>query len=128
MGRDAFRARHVSDQIDRLSDALRSSERRVRGLRRILRFYSTAARRIVPALAALKAVRGWVAEWSNAHAWKACLPQGNQGSNPCPSAIARRVRLLAVFLIVSSNSFAQEKAIVEPPTIDIAKKQFESDK
>ena len=29
---------------------------------------------------------GWVAEWSNAHAWKACLPQGNQGSNPCPSA------------------------------------------
>jgi hypothetical protein len=30
---------------------------------------------------------GWVAEWSNAHAWKACLPQGNQGSNPCPSAL-----------------------------------------
>ena len=27
-----------------------------------------------------------MAEWSNAHAWKACLPQGNQGSNPCPSA------------------------------------------
>src|SRR5947209_7795132 len=92
MGRDAFRARHISDQIDRLSDALRSSERRVRGLRRILRFYSTAARRIVPALAALKAVRGWVAEWSNAHAWKACLPQGNQGSNPCPSVPPDRDR------------------------------------
>src|SRR5207249_7233371 len=29
---------------------------------------------------------GWVAEWSNAHAWKACLPQGNEGSNPSPSA------------------------------------------
>src|ERR1700719_3801138 len=29
--------------------------------------------------------KGWVAEWSNAHAWKACLPKGNQGSNPCPS-------------------------------------------
>src|SRR5213079_2812116 len=33
---------------------------------------------------------GWVAEWSNAHAWKACLPKGNQGSNPCPSAPAER--------------------------------------
>ena len=30
---------------------------------------------------------GWVAEWSIAHAWKACLPQGNGGSNPPPSAI-----------------------------------------
>ena len=29
---------------------------------------------------------GWVAEWSIAHAWKACLPQGNGGSNPPPSA------------------------------------------
>ena len=29
---------------------------------------------------------GWVAEWSNAHAWKACLPKGNGGSNPSPSA------------------------------------------
>src|SRR3977135_895402 len=28
---------------------------------------------------------GWVAEWSNAHAWTACLPQGTQGYNPCPS-------------------------------------------
>ena len=31
-------------------------------------------------------VLGWVAEWSIAHAWKACLPQGNGGSNPPPSA------------------------------------------
>ena len=30
---------------------------------------------------------GWVAEWSIAHAWKACLPQGNAGSNPAPSAL-----------------------------------------
>ena len=34
---------------------------------------------------------GWVAEWSNAHAWKACLPKGNQGSNPCPSATCTAV-------------------------------------
>ena len=29
---------------------------------------------------------GWVAERSIAHAWKACLPKGNGGSNPPPSA------------------------------------------
>ena len=29
---------------------------------------------------------GEMAEWLKAHAWKACLPQGNQGSNPCLSA------------------------------------------
>lgn len=45
-------------------------------------------------------MNGWVAEWSNAHAWKACLPKGNQGSNPCPSAGA--VRLLGLTLIRSS--------------------------
>ena len=48
---------------------------------------ATAARRIVPAPFNFDLrARGWVAEWSNAHAWKACLPKGNQGSNPCPSA------------------------------------------
>ena len=30
---------------------------------------------------------GGVAEWLKAHAWKACLPKGNAGSNPAPSAI-----------------------------------------
>src|ERR1043165_1165739 len=48
---------------------------------------ATGARRTVHPVAALTfALAGWVAEWSNAHAWKACLPKGNQGSNPCPSA------------------------------------------
>ena len=28
-----------------------------------------------------------MAEWLKAHAWKACLPQGNVGSNPTLSAI-----------------------------------------
>jgi hypothetical protein len=28
-----------------------------------------------------------MAEWLKAHAWKACIPQGIQGSNPCLSAI-----------------------------------------
>ena len=74
---------------------------RLWGLRRILHRPATAARRIVPPVAALilrllliflqeqdqeQELQGWVAEWSNAHAWKACLPKGNQGSNPCPSA------------------------------------------
>ena len=36
--------------------------------------------------------KGWtncgeMAEWLKAHAWKACIPQGIQGSNPCLSAI-----------------------------------------
>src|SRR5580704_12184210 len=31
---------------------------------------------------------GEMAEWLKAHAWKACIPQGIQGSNPCLSAIA----------------------------------------
>ncbi len=30
---------------------------------------------------------GEMAEWLKAHAWKACIPQGIQGSNPCLSAI-----------------------------------------
>jgi hypothetical protein len=30
---------------------------------------------------------GEMAEWLKAHAWKACVPQGTQGSNPCLSAI-----------------------------------------
>jgi hypothetical protein len=30
--------------------------------------------------------RGEMAEWLKAHAWKACIPQGIQGSNPCLSA------------------------------------------
>lgn len=28
-----------------------------------------------------------MAEWLKAHAWKACIPQGIQGSNPCLSAM-----------------------------------------
>lgn len=72
-------------------------------------------------------MRGWVAEWSNAHAWKACLPQGNQGSNPCPSAIAL-VRLLAVLLTFATTALAQENIATEPPSFEMAKRQFESRK
>src|ERR1700730_3582527 len=87
MGCDAFRARYFSDQSDRVPNAFRRSQRCLRRLRRILHWLATAARRTVPPVAALSfAPLGWVAEWSNAHAWKACLPKGNQGSNPCPSA------------------------------------------
>lgn len=31
---------------------------------------------------------GYVAEWSMAHAWKACEPRGSVGSNPIVSALA----------------------------------------
>ena len=40
-----------------------------------------------------------MAEWLKAHAWKACLPQGNQGSNPCLSAIPRHI-----FMIIKNLS------------------------
>ena len=33
--------------------------------------------------------RGEMAEWLKAHAWKACIPQGIQGSNPCLSATSQ---------------------------------------
>ena len=44
---------------------------------------------------------GWVAEWSIAHAWKACIPKGIGGSNPPPSAsivfmLDQRVEFLGV--------------------------------
>jgi hypothetical protein len=35
-------------------------------------------------------LRGEMAEWLKAHAWKACIPQGIQGSNPCLSATTFR--------------------------------------
>src|SRR3954447_16160548 len=61
MGRDAVRARYFSDQGDRLSDALRSRERRIRGLRGILYRLATAARRVVPSPPALISAHedGW---------------------------------------------------------------------
>jgi hypothetical protein len=34
---------------------------------------------------------GEMAEWLKAHAWKACIPQGIQGSNPCLSAITSKL-------------------------------------
>ena len=30
---------------------------------------------------------GGMSEWSNEHAWKACIPHGIMGSNPIPSTI-----------------------------------------
>src|SRR5947207_4336279 len=115
MGRDVVCSRHISNQGDRLQNAVRSCERRICGLRRVLYRHSIASRRIVPAIAALKnlplpvpvrlgllrlspdelrvRVRrgrlfGWVTEWLIVHAWKACVPKGTGGSNPPPSAPA----------------------------------------
>src|ERR1700743_554491 len=47
---------------------------------------------VVPSVKFLRKVcstpcSGEMAEWLKAHAWKACIPQGIQGSNPCLSAI-----------------------------------------
>src|SRR5438094_712682 len=119
MGRDSVCARYVPDQGDRLQNAFRSGQCRVRGLRRILHRYSTASRRIIPALAALTPTRahdrarnrfepstitskskswnGWVTERSIVHAWKACVPKGTGGSNPPPSAIDPLMLSFALF-------------------------------
>jgi hypothetical protein len=43
-----------------------------------------------------------MAEWLKAHAWKACLPQGNVGSNPTLSAILESM-LYKILLISSGN-------------------------
>src|SRR5438552_1380715 len=37
---------------------------------------------------------GEMAEWLKAHAWKACLPKGNVGSNPSLSALSVNSRSL----------------------------------
>ena len=60
---------------------------------------------------------GWVAEWSIAHAWKACIPKGIGGSNPPPSASIVFMRLSgflgvrkwqsAIWSVIISRNFCQ---------------------
>ncbi len=67
--------------------------------------------------------RGWVAEWSNAHAWKACLPQGNQGSNPCPSARRPRALIsLSIFLAVPALLCAEP---LQENALTVAQREFQ---
>ena len=47
---------------------------------------------------------GEMAEWLKAHAWKACLPQGNQGSNPCLSAILESMTYGNGSLVVNTKA------------------------
>src|SRR5207302_314005 len=69
------------EKVRRIATRRRFSKRRKESTESLLE--STQSPNENPAL---NFPRGWVAEWSNAHAWKACLPQGNGGSNPPPSA------------------------------------------
>ena len=43
---------------------------------------------------------GWVPERSIGHAWKACVPQGTEGSNPSPSEralhLVQQIKYVAV--------------------------------
>jgi hypothetical protein len=60
-----------------------------------------------------------MAEWLKAHAWKACIPQGIQGSNPCLSASflpllwtggVMPVKLAAVEKVVLHHALNQQKS------------------
>ena len=55
-----------------------------------------------------------MAEWLKAHAWKACIPQGIQGSNPCLSAI----HLLPVRSNLLLNQKKSVNADYDSDTID----------
>ena len=48
----------------------------------------------------LKKELGEVSEWSKEHAWKVCVSQGTEGSNPSLTAIIKKARLARAFLII----------------------------
>ncbi len=52
-----------------------------------------------------------MAEWLKAHAWKACIPQGIQGSNPCLSAIPLPVTLSRQNLLFDADDTLWENNI-----------------
>ena len=52
---------------------------------------------------------GWVPEWSIGHAWRACVPQGTEGSNPSPSAI-----LVSAFRLLLVRVAAEKALPFEP--------------
>ncbi len=52
-----------------------------------------------------------MAEWLKAHAWKACIPQGIQGSNPCLSAITLPVTLSRQTLLFDADDTLWENNI-----------------
>ena len=55
---------------------------------------------------------GEVAEWSKAHAWKVCIRQRIEGSNPSLSAILQRVRtgdILYILYRVHGLQFRYER-------------------
>ena len=57
---------------------------------------------------------GEMAEWLKAHAWKACIPQGIQGSNPCLSAIKPGVLAPGWPYVRASKSFHSSPCICPP--------------
>ena len=59
-----------------------------------------------------------MAEWLKAHAWKACIPQGIQGSNPCLSAnnlfiVNDLLEIHQVVWFVIMLPFADSKGVIE---------------
>jgi hypothetical protein len=84
---------------------------------------------------------GWVPERSIGHAWKACVPQGTEGSNPSPSAsgskrisygesVAKSFSVLreCEFIIFGDkDAFAELKTITKLGVLMVAKLHFAFD-
>ena len=51
------------------------------------------------------AKHGEMSEWSNVHAWKACIPKGIGGSNPLLSAKARKTPKRVFFALYGEKGF-----------------------
>ena|SRR5690606_11913834 len=52
---------------------------------------------------------GKVQEWLNWHAWKACIPQGIEGSNPSLSATNKKPREAGLFYFPASQACMSEQ-------------------
>ncbi len=53
---------------------------------------------------------GGMAEWLKAHAWKACLPNGNEGSNPSPSSKTFKVVAMSDQRVYLDDIYASKES------------------
>src|SRR5574344_1948530 len=61
-----------------------------------------------------RASYGGMAEWLKAHAWKACLPNRNEGSNPSPSSKTMKAFSACIYKI-RFHLFHPLKSVLHKP-------------